>query len=250
MNQEQVSAEPMGELGRLTGVLFDPKPAFVDIAARPVRWWVPLVLLSALSVVFITLFTQRVGWEQVVRQAIEQNPQAQERLAAIPAERREEVIRQQASISKTAGYVFSVVGTPLFALILAGIFLFVFNLLAGVSEVRFKSAFAVICYALLPFGVRGLLAGVMMYVQSPAEFDIQNPVMSNVAAVLDPDMTPKWVLSVLRSVDLFNIWTVLLIATGFSVMGRRMTWGRAFGWVLGSWLVWLLVVGLWSAIFS
>jgi hypothetical protein len=250
MNQEQVSTEPMGELGRLGGVLFDPKPAFADIAARPGRWWVPLVLLIALSLVFISLFSQRVGWEQVVRRAIEQNPQARERLSQIPAERREEVIQQQVSVSRIAGYVFSVLGTPLAALILAAVFLFVFNLLAGVSEVRFKPSFAVMCYALLPLGVRGLLAMVMMYVQSPAEFDIQNPVTSNLAAVLDPNTIPAWVMSVLRSVDLFNIWVLLLIATAFSAMGRKLSWGRAFGWVLGAWVVWLVLVGLGSWIFS
>ncbi|MGH9787631.1 MAG: YIP1 family protein [Candidatus Acidiferrales bacterium] len=246
MNQQQVSTEPMGELGRLGGVLFDPKPAFADIVQRP-RWWVPLALLAALSVIFITLFSQRVGWEQVVRKAIESNPQTLER---IPADRREDVIRQQAGISRTVGYVFSVLGMPLFALVLTGVFLFVFNLLAGASDVRFQPAFAVVCYSLLPFGVRGVLAGVMMYVQSPAEFDIQNPVMSNLAAVLDPNTTPAWLLAVLRSADLFNLWVVLLIATGFSVLARKMPWGRAFGWVLGAWLVWLLLVGFGSALFS
>jgi hypothetical protein len=203
-----------------------------------------------LSLVFITLFSQRVGWELVVRKAIEQNPQAQERLSQIPAERREDVIRQQATVSKYVGYTFSVLGTPLFALVLSGVFLFVFNLLAGASDVRFKPTFALICYSTLPYGVRGLLAMAMMYVQSPQEFDIQNPVTSNLAAVLDPNTTPAWLMAVLRSVDLFNIWVLLLIATGFSVLARKMPWGRAFRWVLGAWLVWLALVGLGSWIFS
>jgi hypothetical protein len=249
MNQEPVSAEPMGELGRLGGVLFDPKPAFADIAARP-RWWPPVVLLAVLSLVFITLFTERVGWELVVRKAIEQNPRAQEQMSRMPADQRENVIRQQATISMYVGYTASAIGTVLFALILAAVFLFVFNLLAGASDVRFKPSFALMCYALLPFGVRGLLAMVMMYVQSPAEFDIQNPVTSNLAAVLDPNTTPAWAMAVLRSVDLFNIWVLLLIATGFSAQARKMTWSRAFGWVLAMWLLWLALVGVGTWIFS
>jgi len=150
MNQETTTPQPMGELDRLVGVLFDPKPAFADIAQRP-RPWAPLALLSVLSIVFIVLFSQRVGWEQVVRKAIESNPRAMER---IPADQREQVIQQQAKVSAVFGYVFSVVGTALAGVILAGFYLFVFNVLAG-ADVRFGQSFAIVCYALLP---RGLLA--------------------------------------------------------------------------------------------
>lgn len=247
MNQEQVSAEPMGELGRLGGVLFDPKPAFADIAARPVRWWVPLLLLTILNLAFVFGISQRIGWEQVVRKAIESNPQAMER---IPADRREEVIRQQVSIVSVTTYISGVLGFTILTLILAGVFLFVFNLLAGASDVRFRQAFAIISYALLPFALWMVVGAVMMFVQSPTDFDVQNPVTSNLAVFLDPDTTPRWLLSVLGSVDAFNIWVLLLIATGFSAAARKMPWGRAFGWVLAAWLLYVLGKGGISWIFS
>ncbi len=245
MNQETTAPQPMGELDRLIGVLFDPKPAFADIAQRP-RPWVPLVLLSVLSVVFIVLFSQRVGWEQVVRKAIESNPQAMER---IPADRREQVIQQQAKVSAIIGYVFSVVGTALAAVILGGFYLFVFNILAG-ADVRFGQSFGIVCYALLPRGLLALLAMVLMYIKDPADFDIQHPAATNLGVFLDPDAVPHWVQAVASSVDIFTIWVLVLLAVGFSAAARKMTWGRAFGWVLGTWFLWLLLVGLGSWIFS
>ncbi len=245
MNEETTPAQPMGELDRLVGVLFDPKPAFADIARRP-RPWVPLVLLSVLSIVFILLFSQRVGWEQVVRRAIESNPRAMER---IPADRREEVIQQQAKVSAIIGYVFSVVGTALAAVILAGFYLFVFNILAG-ADVRFGQSFAIVCYALLPRGLLAVLAMVLMYIKDPADFDIQHPAATNLGVFLDPDAVPHWVQAVASSVDIFTIWVLILLAVGYSAAARKMPWGRAFGWVLGTWLLWLVLVGLGSLIFS
>ncbi|HXE74906.1 MAG TPA: YIP1 family protein [Candidatus Xenobia bacterium] len=238
-------AEPMSELDRLTGVLFDPKPAFADIAQRP-RPWAPLVLLTLLSTVFIVLFSQRVGWEQVVRKAIESNPRAMER---IPADQLDRVVEQQAKISAIFGYVFSVVGTALFGLILAAFYLFVFNVLAG-ADVRFMQSFGIVSYAMLPRGLLAILAMALMYIKDPAEFDIQNPAATNLGVFLDPDAVPRWVQAVAGSIDIFTIWGLILLAVGYSAAARKMSWGRAFGWVLGTWIFWLVLVGLGTWIFS
>ncbi|HSC77383.1 MAG TPA: YIP1 family protein [Candidatus Acidoferrales bacterium] len=245
MNQETTTPQPMGELDRLVGVLFDPKPAFADIAQRP-RPWVPIVLLSILSVVFTFLLSQRVGWEQVVRKAIESDPRAMER---IPADRREQVIQQQAKVSAIAAYVFSVVGVALAGVILGGIYLFVFNVLAG-ADIRFGQSFGIVCYALLPRGLLALLGILLMYIKDPAEFDIQHPAATNLGIFLNPDAVPRWVQAVATSVDIFTIWVIILLAVGYSSAARKMTWGRAFGWVLGTWIFWLLLVGLGSWITS
>jgi hypothetical protein len=204
------------------------------------------VILSLLSTVFIVLFSQRVGWEQVVRKAIESNPQAMER---IPADRREQVIQQQAKVSAIFGYVFSVVGTALFGLILAAFYLFVFNVLAG-ADVRFAQSFGIVCYASLPRGLLAILAMVLMYIKDPADFDIQHPAATNIGVFLDPNTVPAWVVAVGNSIDIFAIWVIILLAVGYSSAARKMSWGRAFGWVLGTWLFWLLLVGLGTWIFS
>ena len=245
MNQEATTPQPMSELDRLVGVLFDPKPAFADIAQRP-RPWGPIVLLSLLSVVFTFLLSQRVGWEQVVRKAIESNPRAMER---IPADRMDQVVQQQAKVSAIAAYVFSVVGMALAGAILGGIYLFVFNVLAG-ADIRFGQSFGIVCYALLPRGLLALLGMLLMYIKEPAEFDIQHPAATNLGVFLDPDSVPRWVQAVAGSIDIFTIWVIVLLAVGYTAAARKMSWGRAFGWVLGTWILWLVVVGVWNGIFG
>jgi hypothetical protein len=66
----------MSEAARLAGVFFSPGKAFADIARRP-RWWIPVILSAILSTVFLNAFTQRVGWESVIRPAIERSPNTQ-----------------------------------------------------------------------------------------------------------------------------------------------------------------------------
>lgn len=244
MNQEPTSAEPMGELGRLTGVLFDPKPAFADIAARPVRWWVPLLLLSVLTVGFVLLFSQRVGWERFFRQQFAQNPQTRE----MPAEQREQIIRQQAAVTKWVVPIITPIQFGVLTLVVAGAFLFVFNILAG-SQLSFRQVFAVTSYSLLPFSIATVLAMGMMFVQAPEEFDLQNPVFSNPGVFFDPVESPV-LFALTKSIDVFVLWVLVLLATGFSAAGRRLPWGKALTWVVITWVVFVVGRVGWAALWS
>src|SRR6266700_1473141 len=103
------SDEPkMSEGARLAGVFFSPGKAFVDIARRP-RWWIPVILSAILGTVFLNMFTQRVGWESVLRPAIERSPNVQN----MPAAQREQLIRNAANLYKYLGYGGSAVAAPL-----------------------------------------------------------------------------------------------------------------------------------------
>jgi hypothetical protein len=244
MNQEQASSEPMGELGRLTGVLFDPKPAFADIAARPVRWWAPLLLLSVITVGFLLLFSERVGWERFFQQQLQQNPRTRE----MSAEQREQIMRQQLAVTKWVAPIIAPIQFGVATLVVAGVFLFVFNILAG-SQLTFRPVFAVTCYSYLPFAVAGLLAMAMMFVGSPEEFDLQNPVFSNLGVFFDPVESPV-LFALAKSFDVFVLWVLLLLATGISAAGRRLSWGKAFTWVVITWALFVAGRVGWAALWS
>lgn len=245
MNQETPAAEPMGQFDRLTGALFDPKPAFADIGARPGGWWLPLVLLIVLTAGYTILYGERVGWERFMREQLAESPQAEQ----LSAEQREQAIRQQVKIVTYLAPVQSVLVWPVLALILGGVFLFVFNVLLG-TDLRFRQCFALTCYSLLPFTVNTVVAIVLMFLKDPADFDIQNPVASNLGAFLDPNTVPAWLVSVGGSIDAFSIWVLLLLATAFSAGARKLTWGKALTWVVAAWVVWLVVKGAWAWIWS
>jgi len=234
----------MGEFGRLSGVLFEPSKAFGDIAARP-RWWPPLAIVIVLGVVFIFSFSQRVGWERFIRQQMETNPRVQQMDAAA----REQAVTMQMKFIPITVYAFAIVGTPVSALIVAGIFLLIFRTILG-AEITLKQVYAVYCYSLVPLILSSIMGFAVMMLKEPDQFDLQNPAPSNIGAFLDATTTPKWQYSLATSIDVFSIWTMILLATGLSVASRKISWSTAMVWVVGSWVLWVAVkVGL-AAAFS
>ena len=244
MPGETLAPKPLSELDRLFGALFDPKPAFADIAARP-RPWIPLALLILAALGYTYTIGQHVGWERVIRQQAETN----QRFQQIPPERQEQVIEQQTQLAGTIAYIQPFLVFPLLALVVAGVFLFVFNLLLG-ADIHFKQAYAVVVYGLLPFLLATGLSIVVVLLKEPRDVNIQNPVASNLGAFLDPNSVPAWLVSVGNSVDLFSIASLLLLATGFSAAARKLPWSKAFRWVVLTWVFWLVVKGGGAWIFS
>ncbi|MFQ5777394.1 MAG: Yip1 family protein [Terriglobia bacterium] len=244
MTEEMGAPKPMSEIDRLIGVLFDPKPAFADVAARP-RWWVPLILLGVLALGFTYAYTQRVGWERFMRQQLESSPQVQQ----MSAEQREQMIQQQTRFAPVVGYVFGVLGWPFITLVSAGAFLLVFNVMLG-TRLSFRAIYGVTCYGMLPHFLAGVLAVVVMFLKDPADFDLENPLATNIGAFLDPNTVPRWLISLGSSIDVFTIWSLVLLATGLSVAARKLAWSKAFTWVVAVWGFWLVVKTGWVWIFS
>src|SRR5689334_563118 len=118
----QNDPDKMSEAGRLAGVFFSPGKAFADIARRP-RWWVPLILSAILSTIFINAFTQRVGWESVIRSSIERLPNAQ----SMSPEQRERTITSGAKFYQYVGYGGPVIGALFFTFVIAVILMFIFD---------------------------------------------------------------------------------------------------------------------------
>ena len=232
--------EPMSELGRLANVFVDPKAAFADIAARP-RPWAPLAIVIAMALVFIACFSQRVGWERYLRHKAETTPQFQE----LPSEQRERAIEMQLKIVPYASYAGPVVGFAGIILAVSGAVLLMVKLTGG--TVAFKQMFAITAYAFLPGALERLAAIAVVFLKSPEDFDLENPTALNLAAFLDPQAS-KWVASLASSVDLFAIWTAILIAVGITAAVTRTSFGKALAAVITPWIVWIVLKVGWAAI--
>src|SRR5512140_750933 len=175
----------MSEAGRIAGIFWEPKPVFEDLAERP-RWWVPLILLTALSVVLAVTLSRVVGWEPTVRQQIESNS----RLAQMPAEQRERAIEVGVKSASIMGYVGAAGGLTVSALLIAAVMLGSFNLLGG-AKLKYRQAFSVTCYSFIPTGLSTILIMVVMFLKDPADFSIQNALPVHLGAFLNQQTTVK-----------------------------------------------------------
>lgn len=235
---------PVNHFGRLFGVLFSPRPTFEDIARRP-SWVAPIVLLSILGLGVGGVMNQRVDWESFIRQQAEKSP----RFAQLSEDQKQRTIGTQAKIAPMITYGFGLLGSALVALILAGIYLGVFNLFAG-AGLRFGQSFGIVSHALMPSAIASVLAILTMLFKSHGDVDPERILASNVAALL-PSEAPRWQVSLGSSLDLFWIWVLILMGIGYaSADPKKVSTGKAVGFVVAPWAVWVLVKVGWAAAFS
>jgi hypothetical protein len=236
----QLGPPPMNEGARLAGMLFAPSKTFADLALRP-RWWVPVILMAILGTIYLNAFTRRVGWESVIRQALERSPQGQN----MTPEQRQQAITVGARIYQYFGYGGSAVGTLFYVFIVAVIMLFLFDTIMS-AGVGLKRMMAIVAYGFLPLVLQTVLSMVVLFLKDPEEFNLQNPLMFNVGAFLSPE-TPAALRAAASSIDLFTFWIMILLAIGVSTVARKMSFGKAFAGLLFPWLLFVILKSMAAA---
>ena len=85
------------------------------------------------------------------------------------------------------------------------------------ADTTFGQAYAIGMYAGLP-GIVGAILGIISLFAgvNPEGFDINNPVGTNLAYYLDPDITGKFIRGMASSLDVLIIWSIVLIGIGFA----------------------------------
>jgi hypothetical protein len=227
---------------RIFGVLFSPKPTFESIVRRP-TWVVPVILGCIFFVAVVAIFTQRGGWPSFFEKQNANNS----RMQSMSREDRERTEETQIKIAPKFAYVEGVVIPPIAALIVAGVLMLVFNL-SGATKVDFKTSLGIVSYAWVPWLVHGILSILILFLKDASTVDLQNIVASNPGAFLSDDAA-KWLVSLLSSIDMFAIWTLALLAIGYSATNpKKLSFGKAFVLALVPWIFFIAIkVGLTAA---
>jgi len=224
----------MTEPARLFGVFYEPGKVFADVAEKP-RWGLVPILISILvGLALVYSISSHIGWEPTIRQTIMSNP----RTADMPADQREKAVATGVKVASILGWVGAIVGAPFFTLIIAGVLTGLFNGLLG-TELKFAQTFAITAYALV---VRALLAALMIllvYLKPPEEFNIQVSPFS-LGAYMNRLENPKWLMSLAGSLDLFTLWSIVLLAIGFSVAAKKLSFAKALTAIAIPWLLWVI----------
>jgi hypothetical protein len=235
----------LGEGSRLTGVFFEPAKTFADVAERP-GFWVPLILIMVFSLSYMVLFGQHVGWERMIRHQTEMSS----RSAQMSPEQREQGIQMGLKVAPIFAYVGVLLGVPLGTLIWAAVLLGIVKGMMS-AQVRLKQVFAIICYAGMPGLIMVLLAIAVMFLKPPDDFNLQNPLVFNPGAFMDPTTTSKFLYSLASSLDLFRLWQLVLIGIGLKAAGgKTLSMGGAMTAVFLPWAIWVLGAAAIAGAFS
>lgn len=231
--QTPESPERVNSVGRVFGVLFSPKETFESIARRP-TWLLPMLLVSLISLGVIGLFGHRVGW----RGFFEKQTANSSRFQQLPPDQQERSLQMQVKYGPPFIYAIGAISPAIIALIIAAVFLGLFNLVFD-AKLNFKTSLAIVCYSWMTGIVSGLLGVLILFLKDPSTVDLQKLVASNVGAFMSND-SPKWLVALGTSFDLFTFWIMILMAIGYSVAApKKLSFGKAF---VSIFVVWLLVL--------
>ncbi|HZR28662.1 MAG TPA: YIP1 family protein [Terriglobales bacterium] len=234
----------LSEGERLVNVFIAPSKTFSDLR-RKANWFVPWLVLAIASWSFIGVVSQKIGFKQVSENQMRMNPKAQERLAQLPADRRERGMEISTMITKTFAFAFPVLALLIY-LVIAAVLMGTFNFALG-TEVPFHTSLAIVIYAQLPRIIRLVLAIISLFAGAdPESFILSNPVASNPGFLVDASAHPAlYVLA--SSFDIFTLWTIVLIGIGFACVSkvkRSTAIVTVFGWYV---LITLVTVGFTAA---
>jgi hypothetical protein len=203
---------PLSQGERIIDTFIAPSKTFIDLK-RSAAWWAPWLLISVFSLLFMFAIGKQVGFEQVNKNAIAHSKRA-DQFDKLPADQQAKQLHIGAMIIAGFGY-----GSPvlilLYCLIGSLVLWLVFKMAA--ADTTFSQAYAIVMYAWLPGIFGAILGAVSLFAGvNPEGFDINNPVGTNLAYYLDPDTTGKFVRSLASALDVFTIWTIILVGIGFS----------------------------------
>ena len=237
---------PLSESQRLVNTFFAPSKTFTDLR-RSAKWWAPFLITALISLLFVFVVDQKIGFRKVVENQLNARPKQAERIERMPAADRERVIEKQVTFTKLFSYSYFVIILAWYAII-AGILLASFKFGAG-ADIKYKTVFALTVYAGLPgllktiLAIISILAGV-----STDSFTFQNPVATNPGYFVDAAASPV-LYTLLSSLDVFVIWTLVLAAIGITCISKVKR-GTAFGVIFG-WFFVLILIGVgFAAAFS
>jgi hypothetical protein len=233
----------MNEAQRLGLLFWSPGAAFADIVRKP-RWYVPMILVIAAALVFMSLVSSRVGWEELARDQILASSRTQN-LSGADLER---AVQQSAKFWGIFAYLGPLIGTPIYVALVAAVLLLFYAVFMG-ANARFSKVFGIVAYAQVPALLSTALAIVVLHITPPEDFDINNPVGLNLGFYM-PETMPKWLTGMLSSIDLPTFWIMALMVIGLRAIDPKASRGKAVAAVFLPWGIWVLGKTALAAMFS
>lgn len=239
-------AAPLSQGARIINTFIAPSKTFTDLR-RSAAWWAPFLLMTIVSIIFVYIAGQKIGFRKIMDNQMQAQPKAQARLEQLPPDQRERQLEGGAKVTAIISYCFPIL-TLIIWLIIATALFATFKVGAG-ADVSFGVSFAIVIYSALPLMLKTILATVSVLAGlNPDSFSFQNPAATNPGYFMNP-ADGLFLYGLATALDIFMIWTLVLTAIGFTCVSKVKR-GTAFAIVFGWWAVLTLATTGLSAAFS
>ncbi len=221
--ESQAPAPGQGFVTRFLGVLTSPRATFADVAARP-RWF---GMVAALVIVGVVAGTALMATDVGRLAALDAGRNTIKSFGVnMPPEAEAQMERGimdaplwRLAINACFGQLLAGLLMPL---IIAGVFMLVFNVTMG-GEATFKQVFATVAHANPVMLVGALFTTPLMYFRGSMTG------VTNLGVFVPMLDESSFLAKLLGSVDLIRVWWVLILAIGMGVLYKRKTGPIATG---------------------
>jgi hypothetical protein len=232
-------SEP-GALARMAGVLFSPGKTFESVARKPGwDWLVPVLLLMGLTIIGGIYINPKLDTDAAVKDTMKRID-ARGNLSDAQKEQIKERVEKQFAAVKSGWIRFLGPCFVLIPLIFVPLFYFWIAKAFGAAK-TYVPIVAGYAYCQVPQLLKGIVGlGVAFPRESIDLNDAERIVRSSIGAFLDSATTSKALLTFMTSIDLFEIWGLVL---GSIMLARttRLSKNLAAIAVISLWLVYVLL---------
>ena len=226
-----VVAQAKGPLERLIGVFVSPAPTMQDIAARP-SWVLPLIVVTLIGSVGAFFLKDAILQTQL--EAMEKRN--------MTAEQIEQARPTMEKVMNITVPLVPLITTPLFYLIIAGLLMFVGNVILG-GEAKFSQLFAITCWSGL-ISVLGSIINIPIMAQKMVMESA-----TSLSSLLPSEENQTLLYHLFSQIDLFWIWWVAVIGFGVAAVYKFST-RKAMTTVFTMWVIYVVIAVALKSIFS
>jgi hypothetical protein len=228
----------------LIDVIVSPREAFEAIVRKP-GFWLAFAFHLALVAAFSAMWLTKVDPAEFGKAQMVESGQW-DKMA--PEARAGAMSMQTRTVFAVFTAVAVAIGTPIVFLAIAGMLLFVYRFFYA-GEVTFRQSLAIVSYVFAALSlVSTPLLFLVFFLKGNWNMNPQDAIQANLTLFLDRESVSKALWALARSIDLFALWMVWLLAVGFGVATKKTT-GSALWGVAVPWAVIVLIKVAWALVF-
>lgn len=224
---------PKNAFQRIAGVFFAPAETFADIARRP-DILVPLLVIILVGYVTTFMVMPHLDFDAMIAQQGEmmkkQNPNISDADIA-------QMGRFTTAFAKAMGYIgplLVIVGYAIIALVVWG----ACRIMGG--EGNYMQAFSTTLYAHFPRVVLGIVMAVVVMARGKVDPSQMATVVKSSPAFLVDMQTQPVLFTLLGSLEIFQIWTIILMIIGFAAVSK-LSRAKTAAIIVTLWIIVLVV---------
>jgi len=229
----------MGAGSRLFNVYFSPSQVFESIGRK--RGWdflIPIVILLALTILGAMIIAPKIDVDDAVRMQMQRMEKIRPGMTDGDRAKIEEQSRKSMTAFTSGPLRFVATVFALIPILLVPLFYHGIASAFGAGT-KYLTVVAGYAYVQMVQVIKGIL---MLAVAAPRKsigmLEVNSLLKSNLGAFLDPETTSRPLLTLASSVDIFEIWAIVVGSIALSRV-TRLTPKAAALTVTGLWLAWV-----------